>query len=441
MSDEETIPSCCEIGSRAWRVHAHGQTRTIPAERDALIVALRAIPGPIYALLEGRGVSVRRVTIPAGPAASRPHLLRLQIEKEFPLSPDDLALWSRELPQTGPGPGIEHLVIAVKQELIAFAVEVFEAAGVDARFSFAALAAGGLTGDDSSLLIADDTRHEFVEIEAGLPKAFRVSAGDSNGRASIIRTAKTANPARLTLIGPASALDQLRQEFPDAEVRESETAAASGLARLALLGKLDPLPFLNISTREAESATSRLHLPWKWIALAAALALGLFMLRYAEAWLRQPKLEAQLAAFSGGLTNLPAINQEVSFLQHIQKNQPPYLAALAVLSDSCPRGTKLESVSLDRRGEFTFRGKLQSPQNASELRRKLIESGLFTNVVLEEQNPVKNQREVTVRFSARWNTSRNVVSETLKRIDTKPPAESKKTSQKSGPPRRMPFLR
>ena len=102
---------------------------------------------------------------------------------------------------------------------------------------------------------------------------------------------------------------------------------------------------------------------------------------------------------------------------------------MAVFSDAASRGTKIETLSMDRRGEFSFRGKFQSSQNASDLRRKLIESGLFTDVVLEEQSTVPNKREVNVRFTARWNTDPKAKSDALKRIDAKGKEDSKSKSR------------
>lgn len=401
MSADNEHPICCEIGTKEWRIHANGETRVIPAERDQLIAALRAFQGTVYCLLENRGVSVRRVTIPTGPAASRPQLLRFQIEKEFPLSPDELAWWHRELPSGGQG--LDYLVVAVRKESIIPTQEILEAAGIEGRFSLAVLAAAGPNPQATAVLLRDDTRCELVELEHQLPKSFRSF--------------------------PPHAVENATSEYPYAKTVES---AAEGFSEFAQRGALDQLPVLNVGTHGADAPSAHLALPWRWIALAATLALSLFMLRYVEAWLQQPRLEKQLAEFEARLTDLPAINKEVGFLQHIQENQPPYLAALAVLADSCPRGTKIESVSLDRRGDMTFRGQMQSSQNAAELRRKLIESGLFTAVVLDEQNPVKNRREVKVRFSARWNTSPKAKSETLKRIDAEKSKDAK-TSKSSAP--------
>lgn len=410
MSTDPPPPDCCEIGSAKWRIHSRGETRVVSADRDQLIAALRDLTGPVYCLLEARGVSVRRLTIPAGPSASRSQMLRFQLEKEFPIAPDELAWWHQELPTDGPG--VDYLVIAVRRDLLQPALEILEAAQVDARFSIAAIAAAGPSPASGHCLWCHEGRCELVEFAEGRPQSLRVFAS----------------------------VEDAGVRYPDA-VR-SDSSPVAGLNLFHQQGQLHRLPLLNLGQPGADAAAPRFAWPWKWLALAAALTAALFLLRYAEAWLRQPQLARELKEFRAGLGGLPAINQEVNFLQHIQKNQPPYLAAMAVLADSCPRGTKLESVALDRRGEFSFRGKLQSSQNASELRRKLIESGLFTNVVLEEQVPEKNQREVNVRFTARWNTSHDLKSETLKRIDATPPKGSKPSGSSSPRPRfRPPFPR
>src|SRR6184192_37072 len=45
----------------------------------------------VYCAIGARGVTLRRLTLPAATRENIPGLLALQIEKEFPLSPDELA--------------------------------------------------------------------------------------------------------------------------------------------------------------------------------------------------------------------------------------------------------------------------------------------------------------------------------------------------------------
>jgi hypothetical protein len=92
-----------------------------------------------------RGVSLRRLSLPAANGETMQQLLRLQIEREFPLSPDELAWGWRG---TG-GSGVstkqqEILVVAVKKETLGDYIEILNACGLAPAFTLAALARAGL---------------------------------------------------------------------------------------------------------------------------------------------------------------------------------------------------------------------------------------------------------------------------------------------------------
>jgi hypothetical protein len=89
----------------------------------------------------------------------------------------------------------------------------------------------------------------------------------------------------------------------------------------------------------------------------------------------------------------------LGFLQYLDTNQPPYLNAIAILAGAAAPGTRLESISMNRRGELSLRAKMQNPQQATDFRSKLIESGFFSTVVLEEQTPSPD-RQIVIRMSA-----------------------------------------
>ena len=134
--------------------------------------------------------------------------------------------------------------------------------------------------------------------------------------------------------------------------------------------------------------------------------------------LRKPALEQRLAEVREARNALPPVEREVDFLRAIEKNQPAYLNALTVLADATPRGTQIDSITLNRRGEFTFVATLAGAQQANDLRSKLIDSGLFTSTAIEEQTPSKDQRKVTVRIRARWDTSPDWKSPMLEKIQS-----------------------
>ena len=158
-----------------------------------------------------------------------------------------------------------------------------------------------------------------------------------------------------------------------------------------------------IQVNEAKSGeTLSRPAPWRWAALAVLLAIGLISLPYAEVLLMKSRLSTRLAALKVEKQRLPAIDRELRFLQYLKDNQPPYLDALAVLANAVQPGTRFDSVSMNRRGDLALRGFMRDSQQVVDFRSKLIKSGFFSTVVVEEQNPTLEQQKVILRISAQW---------------------------------------
>ena len=373
-----------------------------------------------WCFIPARGVSLRRLQLPATTPANREQFLRLQIEREFPLPPDELAWGWRQVGQEGDG--TEVLVAAIKEDLIRPFASLLQSADLDPHFVPAVLADGlAAAGRDSSAIASlDGNTLELARFDGGLPARICTLPrnGDSNAELAN-RISRAVVPAeRISMVGDDELAQAIESGFTG-KVEQTNDPGIQAWDKLVAAGKINDLPVLRLNEPTAESKPRTLDLPIKWIALAALLMIGLIGTRYIGPFIGEARLKRELAAIKAKQSGFPAINQEVSFLQHIQQNQPPYLAALAVFSDATPRGTKVESINLDRSGEFSFRGQMQSSQQASDLRKKLIESGLFSNVVLEEQSTVPNKRQVNVRFTARWNTDPKAKSDALKRIDAR----------------------
>ena len=170
----------------------------------------------------------------------------------------------------------------------------------------------------------------------------------------------------------------------------------------------------------------------RWVATVAALLLTSLLLRYVEPLIHKSSLETRIAEITRARAELPPIAEELDFLRFLEKSRPAYVNAVTVLADSLPRGTKFEALSLERNGGFSFRANMQNPQQAGELRKKLLESGLFTAVVLEEQTPAENNRKLSIRISARWTADPGTPSKTLDRID-----EEAAKSDTNAPPNKL----
>ena len=96
-----------------------------------------------FCAIGARGVSLRRLTLPISTREELRRLLRLQIESEFPLPPEQLAWGHQSLRHNGSRQQ-EVLVVAVKKELIADYSEMLSACGLNPVFTVAAIARSAL---------------------------------------------------------------------------------------------------------------------------------------------------------------------------------------------------------------------------------------------------------------------------------------------------------
>jgi hypothetical protein len=138
---------------------------------------------------------------------------------------------------------------------------------------------------------------------------------------------------------------------------------------------------------------------WKWAAAALLLALAALFFPYAEAILLKPSLEKKLAALQADRGRLATIDEELDFLKFLKQSQPPYLDTIYLLARSAPQGARLDGLSLSRHQEISIRLKMGNAQQVSDFRSKLIDSGWFSDVIVEEQAPSPDRR-VTVRMTA-----------------------------------------
>ena len=138
----------------------------------------------------------------------------------------------------------------------------------------------------------------------------------------------------------------------------------------------------------------------RWIAAALFLAAAALGLRYLGLLWQLPALERSLAATADLRKSLPSSDDELRFLEDLAASQAPFLDALAAVAAAAPKGTLLEGLSMNRQGEVSFQGTLSGLQAANEFRGKLSVSGFFSQVVLEEQSPIKDEK-MAFRMRAR----------------------------------------
>ena len=149
-------------------------------------------------------------------------------------------------------------------------------------------------------------------------------------------------------------------------------------------------------------AVGRQRTPWAPLAVAGGLLLALLVVPYGQALLLGPSLARRLATIQVDETRLAMIDREFDFLRYLRQNQPPYPDALLILSKTMAPGSHLDSVTMNRRGEMALKGFMRTAQEIVDFRSKLVDSGFFSTVVIDEQNPAPNHQKVDFRISAKW---------------------------------------
>jgi hypothetical protein len=393
-----------EICATHLQVRLGGDTLDMPLQRDEsgqITAACRAQiitaaggflsehqvrPGSrAVCAIGGHGVSLRRLSLPVAPKEEFQRLLRLQLEREFPMPPDQLAWGSRVLRQDASRQ--EVLVAAIRKDSLQPWIEIFSACGINPDFTVAALLRaapfGPLAGSCAVLHLG--RRHsELLIYEDGFPAGIRVL---NWGRDNIAgATADGINVSKIYLTDAEAAT--LLPNLGGIPCAYPQATSAAETPPLILRGKEPPG---RVTLGDVRSR--------KPLVLAAVLACAVLMFPLAQAVVLKPFLSRHLAAMKTGQARLGAIDREIDFLQYLKANQPPYLDTLFLLATCAPPGTSFESISLGRRGELSLRGKLGNAQQVTDFRSKLIEAGWFSSVVVEEQTPSPDRR-VTVRMTA-----------------------------------------
>jgi hypothetical protein len=182
---------------------------------------------------------------------------------------------------------------------------------------------------------------------------------------------------------------------------EGRSAAILGLKTEAEHGRECPPLVIQLTPSNGTAGLAR-RVPMKWAAIAVSLALASLALPYAEALLLKARLSRKLAAIQVDKARLATIDRELDFLRYLKESQPPYLDALFLLGKAAPQGARFDSLSMNRRGDLSLKGSMRNSEQVVGFRSKLIESGFFANVAVEEQTPSPDRQKVTVRISAQW---------------------------------------
>jgi len=448
-----------ELRPDSFHLRSHGDGAEVPIQRGpdgrltsecagAITDALRKLAGGkpwlsrvrMICAIPSRGLIVRPLWLPAAPPSEVPRLLQLQIESEFPLPPEALA-WGwipRPASAEAPVDGRQAvLVAAVRKEVTEELAAILSRVAAEVVFTPAALARVALVPAGTaaySLLDIGPAQSELIVCEPGAAPAIRLlpwgehplpeipaeNAGEGPSAADSVKRLVAMFPAAarslpLFLSGKAGISNRLMELFAatpefhgsvhSLAVPEGpgQTAAIAGIRGRDGEASTARPPWIELRTKPAEAAGgAERKLPRRPMVLAAALLVAVLLFPYAEALLLQPALARRLAALKAGSAQLAAIDRELSFLQYLEQHQAPHLDAAFVIAQATPQGARIETLNMNRQGEVSMSGWLRDPNQLGDFRLKLINSGFFSTVVVEDQSPTPDRQRINFRINARW---------------------------------------
>lgn len=365
-------------GDRALEV-----ANTPEAIRNAIGLVAKADAGAqIFCLLPAKGISFRKISLPARAQADIDRLLPMQIDAQFPLSSDELAWGYLETPTTN-GAMKELLVAALKKEALEPYRAIIAGAGFTPVFAIAALARRAQIPRETPPFAILDVKKTGAEL--------LLAANDGTFSLRSVDPTAVTGVSKL-YVGGSTPAGLAATPLPV----QTPTTAIAGLREQLRRGET---PLL-IQAERGAIAPLKAPSQWRWAAAAAALLIAFLGLRMAEPVLRQQRAAKRLDELKAHQSKLPKLDREVSFLQFVKTNQPSYLDALAALG-SASQGTKMEALTISRRGELSLRGQMQNPQGPTTMRAKLLDSGFFSLVTIDEQTPMPNNaQQVNFRLTA-----------------------------------------
>lgn len=369
-----------------------------------------------YCAIGAQGVSLRRLSLPATSKEKFDQVLRLQIEAELPLAPDELAWGHRLLDTGGTSAKQEVLVAAVKKEVIEEYRDMLAPCGLEPVFTLAALARNflcPLPNGTHALLDVGNNRLELVIFENGVPTAIRLlpTAAELPIWDSVSKAASAnwnGNKIYLTGANGEMVSQVVRRLSGSSEcallaVEPGASAAILGLKKSVEQNEGAQLLILQNRAKPSAGRFDASSPELKpWLLRAAVLIFLLVSLPYIEALVMKPFLARKLAALKADKGRLATIDNELDFLRSLKQSQPPYLDALFVLAKSAPPGTRFDSLTMDRHGDLSLHGVMQNGTQVTDFRSKLIASGFFSTVSVDEQTPTPDRQQVNLRMTAQW---------------------------------------
>jgi len=181
------------------------------------------------------------------------------------------------------------------------------------------------------------------------------------------------------------------QAIPPEEGGSGRSAVNLGLRRMAeRTGAIEPIHFHDPRTGRVrmDAGSWRRYAPW--IATAAGLLLAMIVVRYLPPIWKAGSLERDIETTRGQLAALPPIDKELSFLAHLEEQQPPVLDALSVFALAAPDEAVLQEFTLNARGSVSMKVLIHRNEH-NPLREMLTRSGWFSRIVLQNLTPAKGK--------------------------------------------------
>lgn len=420
-------------------------------------------PRPVWVALSAGGVSLRRLRLPPTVPAERPEILRLQVEREFPLPPEALAWGEWRHPTTTPvahGSGAETVsVAATRLEAVTEWLRLFESCGLKPRFTVGALVRhrqnGSVAGFDAELDLQPDGS-ELLLLDTQGPLALRFLPGMAAGIPTVAAALSAALPPGengirlgITTAGSSETALHLAQlasprirgtVLPAVEPPGSPTLQA--LVEQVRSGEAQVPVRLTVPTSQGKEGR-RIAVPKRWVAAGVGIVLAMLAVPWLEAWWHRPALVRQLAEVRAAREQFALIDRQFSFLRHIRQEQAPYLDTVFLLARTLPTGVRFQSLSMTRAGEVQLRATLGNPQQVIDFRSLLADCGFFATVTIEEQSPAADRRQVDVRVAARWKAASDrdpvpLLAAGAEIVPAQPAARAGTSPGSAAPPVRLP---
>ena len=472
-----------EIRAGSWRgrtvsggfellIQRNAQGRLTDESKADVIQALNEITGnnpnqfsqTICAVTSG-GMLLRTMELPAAAEGDAlKNLVELQIEKEWPLPPEDLAWgYQRMVEPEGSDPNQDTpktkvTVAAIKSSVFRQYKEILSNCHLQPDWIVGASVGSMLeaiaTLKAAWLLDVQAKHSDLIHYDWGIPSeihSFQSGADDlariaasselTDDFKSIIKTIESnGSPLMLVIAGNNNVWERLQPaiqaSFPGIPVQHHLIESQPGSCLITQQLISSPHPALNRRIIELESHEAKEppppvnKLPFiRWGVLLAALVMAIFLARRVEPSLKSGKLESQLTQFREQKKLLPEIDRELSFLEHIQNKSLPYMDIIGLLAAQSTPGFQLESIDMGSDRRVQLRGLLQNA-HPEDLRAKLLATDWFEQVVLDEQTPDRDGRKLTVRITllVKEHLKRPKATEIMLGIET----EKKEETQKKG---------